>query len=117
MRRERLHIGERRRTRKLVILWVRLGSGLYSLFCTAWGLRCLSDANGSFLGRRNVSLTSCCLSFKSPLSVTSLTAIRNRDDEVYSVTASCWQWVMKGPAASGLTTRGVVKGTTVVGGF
>jgi hypothetical protein len=31
-RRERLHIGECRRTRKPVIPWVRVGSGFYSLY-------------------------------------------------------------------------------------
>jgi hypothetical protein len=30
-----------------------------------------------------VSLTSCGLSFKLPLSVTTVTAVRNKDDEVY----------------------------------
>jgi hypothetical protein len=40
--------------------------GFYSLFCIAWGQRCLSDADGHSLGRRSVSLTSCGLSFKFP---------------------------------------------------
>jgi hypothetical protein len=31
-RRKRLHSGECRRTRKLVVSWVRVGSGLYSFF-------------------------------------------------------------------------------------
>jgi hypothetical protein len=56
-RRERLHIGGCRGTRKLVIPWVRLGSGFYSLFALPAGRRCLSDANRLFLGRRSVSLT------------------------------------------------------------
>jgi hypothetical protein len=34
-RRERLHIGECRGTRKPVIQWVRVGSGFYSLFFIA----------------------------------------------------------------------------------
>jgi hypothetical protein len=33
------------------------------------------------------------------------------------VTASCWQGVMKGSTASGLTTRRVIQGTTIVGHF
>jgi hypothetical protein len=33
--------------------------------------------------------TSCSLSFKSSLSMITLTAVRDRDDEVYTVTASC----------------------------
>jgi hypothetical protein len=44
-----------------------------------------------------------------------LTAVKDRDDEVYSGTASCSQGSMKGPTASGLTVRGVVEGTTIVG--
>jgi hypothetical protein len=55
-RRERLHIGECKGTRKPVIPWVRLGIGFYSLFCIAWGQRCLSGADRGFLGRRGVSL-------------------------------------------------------------
>jgi hypothetical protein len=33
------------------------------------------------------------------------------------VTASCWQEVMKGPTASGLTMRAVVEETMIVGCF
>jgi hypothetical protein len=109
-----------------VIQWVRVGSGFYSLFFIAWGRRCLSDANRHFLGRRSFSLTTYRLLgppavrpsvLHSPLSMVTLTAVRDKDEEVCSVTASCWQGAMKGPAASGLTTRGVVKGTRVVGHF
>jgi hypothetical protein len=34
-RKERLHIGECRGTWNPVILWVRVGNGFYSLFCSA----------------------------------------------------------------------------------
>jgi hypothetical protein len=40
------------------------------------------------------------------LSMITLTAFRDRDDKAYSVTASCWQWVMKELTASGLTMTG-----------
>jgi hypothetical protein len=54
----------------------------------------------------------CPLVLHPHLSMVALTAVRDRDDKVYSVTASWWQRAMKG-----LTTRGVVKGTAVVGCF
>jgi hypothetical protein len=62
-------------------------------------------------------LTQSTSPFKSALSVIVLTAVRNRDDEVYLMTASCWKQVTKGPAASGLTTRRVIEGTTIVSYF
>jgi hypothetical protein len=45
-----------------------------------------------------------------------LTAVRNRNGELYSVTASCFL-AMKGPAASELTTRKELEGTSMVGRF
>jgi hypothetical protein len=33
------------------------GEWSFIVFCIAWWWRCLSDANGHFLGRRSVSLT------------------------------------------------------------
>jgi hypothetical protein len=126
-RREWRHSGECRGTRKPVIPWVRVRIGFYSFFfCIAWWWRYLSDANGYFLWRRSVSLTTYHLLgppavrpsvLHSLLSVVALTAFRDRDDKVYSVTASCWQGAMKGPAASGLTMRAVVKGTAVSRSF
>jgi hypothetical protein len=56
-RRERLHSGECRGTWKPEIPWVGLGIGFNSLFCIAWGQRCLSGADRGFLGRKDVSLT------------------------------------------------------------
>jgi hypothetical protein len=56
-RRERLHSGECRGTRKPVVPWVGLGIGFIAFLSIAWGQRCLSDADRSFLGRRGVSLT------------------------------------------------------------
>jgi hypothetical protein len=104
---------------KPVVPWVRVGIGFYRFF-----LCVLPEGGDVFqmqtrlsLGRRSVSLTSCGLSFKSPLSVTALTDVRNRDVEVYLVTASCWQGAMEEPSASGLITRGVVQGTAVVDHF
>jgi hypothetical protein len=55
--------------------------------------------------------------FKSPLSMIILTAIRNRDNEVYSLTASDLQGVMKGPTASGLTMREVIEEISIIGHF
>jgi hypothetical protein len=81
-----------------VIPWVRLGSGVYSLLALPDGRRCLSDVNRHFLGRRSVSLTTYHLLglpvvgpsvLHSPLTMVALTAVRDRDKEVYSVTASC----------------------------
>jgi hypothetical protein len=57
-RRERLHGGKCRGTRKPmvpVVPWVRLGIGFYNFFSIAWGQRCCSGAERSFLGRRGVS--------------------------------------------------------------
>jgi hypothetical protein len=56
-KRERLHIGECRGTRKPVILWVREVIEFCRLFCIAWGQRCLSGADRGFLQRKGVSLT------------------------------------------------------------
>jgi hypothetical protein len=101
------------------------GLDFIAFFCIAWGQKCLSGADRGFLGRRGVSLIIYHLLgppavrplvLHSSLSMVALTAVRDR--KVYSVTASCWQGVMKGPAASGLTTtRGVIKGTAVLGHF
>jgi hypothetical protein len=44
-----------------------------------------------------------------------INATRNKDNDVYSVTASCSKGAMKGPKASGLTTRRVIEGTMRVG--
>jgi hypothetical protein len=52
---------------------------------------------------------------QGPLSVITLAAIRNRDDGIYSVNASCSKGVAKGPEASGLTMKGVMEGTTRIG--
>jgi hypothetical protein len=102
------------------------GLGFIAFFCIAWRQRCLSGADRGFLGRRDVSLITYHLLgppavhplvLHSPISMVTLTAVRDRDNEVYSVTASCWQGVMEGPTASGLTMRGVVKGSTTVGCF
>jgi hypothetical protein len=46
-----------------------------------------------------------------------LSAVRNRQNEVYSVNSSCWQGATKGTAESGLTTRGIIKGISIVGCF
>jgi hypothetical protein len=90
--------------------------GFCSLFELPDGRRCLSDTNRHFLGRRSVSLTTyrllgppavCPSVLHFPLSMVALTTVRDRDHKVYSVTASCWQGEMKGPAVSGLTTRGI----------
>jgi hypothetical protein len=96
-RRERLHGGEYRGTGNLWSHGSGWGLGFTAFLCIAWGRRCLSDADGWFLGRRSVFLTSCGQSFKSPLSVTTLTAVRNRDDEDYLVTASCLRGWWRGP--------------------
>jgi hypothetical protein len=110
-----------------VILWVRLGIGFYSLLFALLGGRDVSQVQTGFLGRRAVFLITyhllghpavCPLVLHStPPPMVALTAVRDRDYEVYSVIASCWQGAMKGPAASGLTTRGVIKETEVVGHF
>jgi hypothetical protein len=103
-----------------VILWVRLGIGFYSLFPIAWGQRCLSGADRGFLGRRGVSLITYHLLgppavhplvLHSPLSMVTLTAVRDRDDEVYSVTASCWQGAMEGPQCQGWPWEGSSRGS------
>jgi hypothetical protein len=55
-------------------------------------LRCKQTFPGkdkNILGQLSPSGTSCSLSFNSPLSMITLTAVRDRDKEVYSVTASC----------------------------
>jgi hypothetical protein len=49
--------------------------------------------------------------------VITLIAVRDRDNEVYLVTASCWQGATKGPGASGLTTRGVIEETMTASHF
>jgi hypothetical protein len=65
------------------------------LFCIARGQRYLSGASRSFLGKRSVSFANYYLLGPPavrpliPLSMITLTAIRNRDTKVYSVTASC----------------------------
>jgi hypothetical protein len=41
------------------------------------------------LGQLSHFGTSCSSSFKSPLSMIALTAVRDRDDEAYSVYTSC----------------------------
>jgi hypothetical protein len=46
-----------------------------------------------------------------------LTAVKNRDNEVYSVTTSWWTWVWMRPAVLRLIRRGVIKGTMTVGHF
>jgi hypothetical protein len=52
---------------KQVIPWIRVVIGFYNLFlCIAWWWRWVSKADRCFLERRSVSLTSYCLSFKSP---------------------------------------------------
>jgi hypothetical protein len=109
-----------------VIPWVRIGSGFYRIL-----LHCLG-AEMSLRWRQRFPGKEMCLPdhlspfgtsavrplvLHSPLSMVALTAVRYRDDKVYSVTASCWQGAMKGPAASGLTMRGVIKVTAVVGHF
>jgi hypothetical protein len=55
--------------------------------------------------------TSHSLPFRSPLSIITLTAVRNRDNEVYLITVSCYKGMMKELEASGMTIRGVVEGT------
>jgi hypothetical protein len=107
-----------------VVLWIVLGIGFYSLFecClrAEMSLRCRQKFPGKercLLDHLSPSGTSWSPSSNSHLSIVTLTAVRDRDNKVYSVTASCWQGAMKGPAASGLTTRGVVKGTMIVSCF
>jgi hypothetical protein len=76
---------------------VGLGIGFIAFFCIAWGQRCSSGADRDFLGRKGVPLSTyllgppavCPSVLHSPLSKVTLTAIRDRDNEVYSVTASC----------------------------
>jgi hypothetical protein len=57
------------------------------------------------------------LSFNTPISMIALTVVRDKDDKDYSVTAFCWQGAMKGPTASGLTVRGIIKGSSIVSHF
>jgi hypothetical protein len=55
-------------------------------------LRCKETFPGKekcLLGQLSPFGTSFNPSFKSPFSMLALTAVRDRDDEVYSVTASC----------------------------
>jgi hypothetical protein len=52
--------------------------------------------------------TSCSPPFKSSLSTITLTAIRNMDNNIYSMSTSCWKRAAKGPQVSGLTMRGVI---------
>jgi hypothetical protein len=81
--------------RKLVVLWVRLEIGLYSLFCVycpkpEMSLKGRQKFPGKkcSLGQLSPLGTSCSPSFKFPFKFP-LTAVKDRDDEVYSVTASC----------------------------
>jgi hypothetical protein len=53
--------------------------------------------------------TSCIPLFKCPLSMIALTALRDREDEVYSMSVFSLWGMMKGPAASRLTRRGVIR--------
>jgi hypothetical protein len=83
------------RTQKPVVPWVRLEIGFYSLFVLPKG-RDVSQVQTDISWEREVSPwpiitfgTSCSPSFKSPLSMIALTAIRDRDYEVHSMTASC----------------------------
>jgi hypothetical protein len=75
---------------------VRLEIGFYSFFVYCLRVEMSLRCRQTFPGKEKCLLsqlphfgTSCSLSFKSPLSVISLTAVRDRDDEVYSVTTSC----------------------------
>jgi hypothetical protein len=96
----------------------QVGNWVFKAFFIAWGWRCLCGANRCFLWGRNISLGPPAVRPSSfPTSVIALTAVRDRDKEVYSVTASCWQGEMKGPTASGLTTRRIIEGTAIVGHF
>jgi hypothetical protein len=123
-RRERLHGEEWRGTQKLVVPWVRVGIGFYSIFCALPEGGDVSQVQTEVSWEGEVSpwplITFWDLLqsiFHSPLSMVTLNAVRNGDDKAYSVTASCSQGAMKGPRASGLTTRGVVDGTAIVGCF
>jgi hypothetical protein len=68
----------------------------YSLFLNcpsvAMSLRCTQKFPGKekcFLSQLSPFRTSCSPSFNSLLSMIALTTVKDRDDEVYSVTASC----------------------------
>jgi hypothetical protein len=66
--------------------------GFYSLFlyCPRVEMSLRSPGKEKYLlGQLSPFRTSCSLSFKSSLSVIALTAVRDRDNKVYSVTTSC----------------------------
>jgi hypothetical protein len=72
----------------------RLGFIAFFVYClrVEISLRCGQTFPGKekcLLGQLLPFGTSCSLFFKFPLSVVALTAVRDRDKEVYSVTASC----------------------------
>jgi hypothetical protein len=79
-------------------------------------LRCKQTSPGrekNLLGQLSPFGTSCSLSFKSALSVISLTVVKDRDRKVYSGTDSCCQGEIKGTAVSGMA-RWVIQGTSIV---
>jgi hypothetical protein len=83
-------------TWKPVFPFIRLGIGLYSLFEHCLRVEMSLRYRWTFPGKKMILLedlspfeTSFSLSFNSTFSMVALTAIRDRDDEVYSVTASC----------------------------
>jgi hypothetical protein len=87
-------MGARRGTQKLVVLWVRLEIG-FIVFVLPKG-EDVSQVQTDVSWEGEVSpwpiVTFWDLlrsSFKSFLSMVALTAVRNRDEEVYSMTASC----------------------------
>jgi hypothetical protein len=66
--------------------------GFYSpfLYCLMVEMSCrFPGKEKCLLGQLSPFGTSCSLSFNSPLSVITLIAVRDRDNEVYLVTASC----------------------------
>jgi hypothetical protein len=90
-RRERLHIGECRRTRKPVIPVG--GRGWWGVGFIAF-LHCLMAkmpfrCKGAFPREEKCLLDLLRSVLQVPLSVTTLNAVRDRDNKVCSVTASC----------------------------
>jgi hypothetical protein len=75
-------------TSDLVIPWARVGSGFYSLFLHCLRVEMPLRCKQAF-PREKCLLDLLWSSFKSTLSVIALTAVRDREDEVCSVTASC----------------------------
>jgi hypothetical protein len=103
-RRERLHIGECRGTGNWWSSGSGWGLGFIAFFCIAW-VRDVSQVQTEVFWEGEVSPwslspfgTSWSPSFRPsfPLSIVALTAVRDREDKVYSVTASWGQGWWRG---------------------